>query len=128
MGRRYGKRHRGFCVRTVGTVCVSICVLTALLCLAAAFRDTLPSTSTFTVAAEPRAHHTPVPFVSEEGVHVNTASKEELMRLPGISLKIAERIMEARDGTPFYFVEDLKTINGIGDKRLEALRSLVVVP
>lgn len=61
-------------------------------------------------------------------VHINTATKEELMTLPGIGPHLAGQIIKARDNHPFYFPEDLMTVPGIGEKRLSQLRDLIQIP
>ena len=61
-------------------------------------------------------------------VNLNTASKDQLMTLPGIGPATAERIMlEREDGGPFRSVDDLRRVRGIGAKRIEQLRPLVTV-
>ena len=54
-------------------------------------------------------------------INVNTASKEELISIPAIGDKMAERIIEYRKKSPFKTVEELKNIEGIGDKTLEKI-------
>jgi competence protein ComEA len=60
-------------------------------------------------------------------VHVNSASAEELKRLPGIGPTLAQRIIEARAARPFRSVEELRRVRGIGAKTLERLRPHVTV-
>lgn len=61
-------------------------------------------------------------------VHVNRASKEELMSLPGVGEVMAERIMlERQDNGPFTSLDDLKRVRGIGQKRTEQLKPLVII-
>jgi competence protein ComEA len=56
-------------------------------------------------------------------VDVNTADRAELMQLPGIGPKLAQRIIESRetDG-PFASHDDLRRVRGIGKKVLAGIR------
>lgn len=60
-------------------------------------------------------------------VNVNTASKEELEILPGIGEKLAEAIIEYRENTPFRQAEDVKNVDGIGEKKFEAIKDMICV-
>ena len=61
-------------------------------------------------------------------VNINTATKEELMTLPGIGEVIAERIIAYRQTYgSFSSVEELDAVSGIGDKRLDAIRDYITV-
>lgn len=67
------------------------------------------------------------PELREERLDINSASADELESLPGISRAVAERIVEYRtDRGPFARVEDLTSVSGIGDRRLEGLRGHVL--
>jgi competence protein ComEA len=56
-------------------------------------------------------------------VDINTATVEELDRLPGVGPSIARKII---DGRPYTKIEDLLRVDGIGQVTMEKLRSLVV--
>jgi len=61
-------------------------------------------------------------------VNINTATVEELARLPGIGPRIAERIVQHREKNgPFRRVEELLIIRGINRKKFEKIRPLVMV-
>lgn len=69
--------------------------------------DTPPETST-----------NPLPAL----INLNTATTEELISLPAVGPKLAERIIAAR---PFASVDDLKKVPGVGPKTFEKLRPRV---
>jgi DNA uptake protein ComE-like DNA-binding protein len=52
-------------------------------------------------------------------IDVNTATEKELRMVPGIGPVIAHRIIAAR---PFRSPDDLKKVNGIGDKNYAKIR------
>jgi competence protein ComEA len=60
-------------------------------------------------------------------IDVNSASAEELQRLPGIGPTLAARIIQTREKASFKRVDDLRHVSGIGAKTLERLRPLVTV-
>ncbi|PWN08169.1 ComEA family DNA-binding protein [Rhodohalobacter mucosus] len=63
-----------------------------------------------------------------EKININTATAEELMRLPGIGPAYADRIVEwRRENGRFVRIEQLLEIRGIGEKRLEKLRPYIVL-
>ena len=61
-------------------------------------------------------------------IDINTASSRQLQMLPNIGEVLADRIIAYRtEHGPFSSVEDLVLVEGIGEKRLEALRQYITV-
>lgn len=61
-------------------------------------------------------------------VNINTASKEELMTLPGIGASKAESILSYRkEHGPFSSVEDLKKVEGIKDAVLSKVKNYIEI-
>jgi competence protein ComEA len=58
---------------------------------------------------------------------LNTAKLEDFIELPGIGEKLGQRLVDYRKAHGgFRSVEDLRGVRGIGAKRMERLRPLVV--
>ena len=66
---------------------------------------------------------------SKQGkVDLNHATAEELQHLPGIGPVLAQRVIEQRTAHgPFHTVDDLRDVKGIGKKRMDQLRPLLMV-
>jgi competence protein ComEA len=60
-------------------------------------------------------------------VNVNSASAEELERLPGIGPSLARAIIEQRSAEPFKTTEDLRKVKGIGDRLYDQLKDQITV-
>jgi competence protein ComEA len=63
----------------------------------------------------------------DQPIDLNSATPEELQRLPGIGPKLSQRILDERKRSRFKSVDDLRRVSGIGPKTLEKLRPFVVV-
>jgi len=63
------------------------------------------------------------PLAPGETINPNTASEEDLDRLPGIGPALAARIIAERErGGPFRSLEDLERVPGIGPAKREKLK------
>ncbi|WP_353097137.1 helix-hairpin-helix domain-containing protein [Tissierella praeacuta] len=60
-------------------------------------------------------------------ININTCTKEELVSLPGIGDVIAGRIIEYRETNTFKSIDDIKNVSGIGDKKFEGIKELIIV-
>ncbi len=78
-----------------------------------------------------QADESTVPAVAETIpllVNINTATKDELLLLPGIGEVYAQRIIDYRETHgDFTIVEDLMQVKGIKGARLEAILDMITV-
>lgn len=66
--------------------------------------------------------------IKKAAVNINTATVDELVDLPSIGQKVAERIIQYRQKHgSFKTLEDLKTVRGIGDKVFEKVKPMIRV-
>lgn len=99
------------------------------------FQASKPETGvTLVTVSEDRQAATPVekpdaPGILEgEVLDLNTATLSDLTRLPGIGETKAQAIITWRETHgPFQTVEDLLSVDGIGEKTLENLRPYIAV-
>ena len=60
-------------------------------------------------------------------VNINTASKEKLMSLNGIGEAKANAIIEHRKTNKFKSIDELKNVNGIGNKIFDSLKNDIAI-
>lgn len=96
---------------------------------AAEAADTPEDTAPEETAPGDPAEETPAEAQDEDGrIDLNTATAADLETLPGVGPVLAARILDYRAAYgPFRAVEELLNVSGIGEKKLEAIRSLVTV-
>lgn len=60
-------------------------------------------------------------------IDINNCTKELLMSLPGIGEVTAEKIINYRKDFKFEKIEDIMQVSGIGDKKFQAIKDLIIV-
>lgn len=69
----------------------------------------------------------PAEGILRGAVNINTATMEELQRLPGIGPKKAEEIIKYREKRPFRRVSQLMQVKGIGPSIYKKIRPYIVL-
>lgn len=73
------------------------------------------------------AEHTDSQGDSLAIVNINTATIEELVSLPGIGEAKAQAIVAYREEAPFYAIEEIMEVSGIGEKIFEQIKDRISV-
>ncbi|MCF6150294.1 MAG: helix-hairpin-helix domain-containing protein [Candidatus Kuenenia sp.] len=61
-------------------------------------------------------------------VNINTATEAQLAMLPGVGDKLAKKIIEHRTKIgPFKTLEEIKTVKGVKDKKLEKFKEFLIL-
>jgi len=64
--------------------------------------------------------------VNQKIVNINRSSVDDLVKLPGIGLKTAEKIVRYRNEHGYFITKDeLKNVNGIGTAKLKKIEKLI---
>lgn len=63
---------------------------------------------------------------SNQSVNINKATEAELQTLPGIGPSLASKIVQYREQNgKFSSIEDIKSVNGIGDSKYNNIKDLI---
>ena len=63
-----------------------------------------------------------------EKININTATREELDKLPGVGEATADKIINYREANgEFKKIEEIKEVKGIGDSKFEEIKDLIEV-
>ncbi|MBR1779668.1 MAG: helix-hairpin-helix domain-containing protein [Clostridia bacterium] len=61
-------------------------------------------------------------------ININSASKDELEKLPGVGDAIAKKIIEYREyNGNFSSIEEIKGVSGIGESKFEKMKNFICV-
>lgn len=74
---------------------------------------------------DPETEH--IELLPDEKININTASADELSRLPRIGETLAQNIVSYRQENGFFNgIEEIMEVDGIGEERFDAIRLLIV--
>lgn len=63
---------------------------------------------------------------NNDKININNSTKEELMTLPGIGEVTANKILEYREENSFQNIEDIMNVSGIGDKKFQDIKDMII--
>ena len=106
---------------------IGLILLSAALCIAGSFPLPQKETAVYEGGGNAEVSLAPLPRLDPEDP-VNRGDAEALIPLPGIGPAIAEALLREREENgPFIYPEDLISVRGIGESKLEAIRPMLTV-
>lgn len=69
----------------------------------------------------------PVDDSHDSKININTADIDQLITLPGIGAKTAEKIVEYRQTNKFKSIEELMEVKGIGESKFSNIKELISI-
>ena len=64
---------------------------------------------------------------SSKKININSASKEDLMKISGVGESTANKIISYRENKKFNSIEEIKNIPGIGDSKYESMKEEITI-
>ncbi len=121
------KARRGIAARLI-VICALIACAGILLAQGVEYALSFRRESVF-VSASFGAVSRIMPETEETRININTATEADLKAVPGIGPELARSVIALRqERGGFHFLEELKDVSGIGDKRFEALKAFFFCP
>ena len=65
--------------------------------------------------------------VTIDKININTATKDELMELPGVGDKTADKIIAYRENKQFASIEEIMDVKGIGEGKFADMKDYIIV-
>jgi competence protein ComEA len=116
-------------VKKVGMVVAMVCLFSALMVASLPVSAATPDDGQAAAAQKaPKAPRTAKKALPSGKININTASVEELQKLPKVGPAMAKKIVEYRTSAKsFKTVDELRNVKGIGPKIFEQIKPYVTL-